>query len=313
MKVQPALWAMLLLIAFGCDDLPIGFKNNIGSSALSGKPPVLKISYTEVAQRKAEFAKGTPKDHNLTYIEEPRSERKKVYVEIYADLTYGKQVQFLPPESDFPADIWTLPDDMPEVKKIIYSDGFAKGYDGAGNLLLEEPFEDTYWIDPAGFSSVEAARNYLLNSYFKPKANASETLNAAKKSSDSFSMSDEMAVATSTFSPESDNQDLPPSSANLSSSAAPAPANDEVVQEKNYFLPNYGVVYRTEGYTADGSLKDIEQHFYKFTKDSVFVMVSTHYRNKRHSAAYDLSFVEHSDIFFKDYIIVKNNNLENNN
>lgn len=217
----------------------------------------------------------------------------------------------MPPESDFPADRWTSPDDMPEVKKIIYSDGFAKGYDNAGNLLLEEPFEDTYWIDPSGFSSVEAARNFLLNSYFKPKANASETLNAAKKFSDSFSISDEMAVATNTFSPESDNQDLP-SSANLSSSAAPAPANDEVVQEKNYFLPEYGVVYRTEGYTADGSLKDIEQHFYKFTKDSVFVMVSTHYRNKRHSAAYNLSFVEHSDIFFKDYIIVKNNNIQNN-
>ena len=312
MKTQPTLlFAMLLLIAFGCDDLPIGFENNIGPSALSGKPPILKISYTEVAQRKAEFAKGTPKDHSLTYIEEPRSERKKVYIEIYADLTYGKQVQYLPPESDFPADRWILPADMPEVKKIIYSDGFAKGYDDAGNLLLEEPFEDTYWIDPARFSSVEAARNFLLNSYFKPKANASETLNAAKKFSDSFSMTgDEMAVATNTFSPESPNQNLP-SSANLSSSAAPS--NDEVVQEKNYFLPAYGVVYRTEGYTADGSLKDIEQHFYKFTKDSAFVMVSTHYRNKRHSAAYDLSFVEHSDIFFKDYLIVKNNNFENNN
>lgn len=312
MQTQPTLlWAMLLLIVFGCDDLPIGFKNNIGPSALSGKPAILKVSYTEVAQRKAEFAKGTPKDHNLTYIEEPRSERKKVYIEIYADLTYGKQVQYLPPHSDFPADNWTLPDDMPEVKKIIYSDGFAKGYDGAGNLLLEEPFEETYWIDPERFPSVEAARNFLLNSYFKPKANASETLNAAKKFSDSFSMSDEMAVATNTFSPESDNQDMPPSSANLSSSAAPA--NDEVVKEKNYFLPEYGVVYRTEGYTADGSIKDIEQHFYKFTKDSVFVMYSTHYRNKRHSAAYDLSFVEHSDIFFEDYIIIKNENIQNNN
>ena len=63
MKTQPTLlFAMLLLIPFGCDDLPIGFENNIGSSALSGKPPVLKISYTEVAQRKAEFAEGTPKD-----------------------------------------------------------------------------------------------------------------------------------------------------------------------------------------------------------------------------------------------------------
>ena len=140
MKTQPnLLWAMLLLIAFGCDDLPIGFKNNIGPSVFSGKPAILKMSYTEVAQRKAEFAEGTPKDHNLTYIEEPRSERKKVYIEIYADLTYGKQVQYLPPESDFPADTWTLPADMPEVKKIIYSNGLAKGYDDAGNLLLEEP------------------------------------------------------------------------------------------------------------------------------------------------------------------------------
>ena len=55
---------MLLLITFGCDDLPIGFENNnIGPSVFSGKPPILKISYIEVAQRKAEFSKGTLKDH----------------------------------------------------------------------------------------------------------------------------------------------------------------------------------------------------------------------------------------------------------
>ena len=60
MKTQPTLlWAILLLITFGCDDLPIGFENTIGSSVLSGKPPVLKISYTEVAQRKAESQQKT--------------------------------------------------------------------------------------------------------------------------------------------------------------------------------------------------------------------------------------------------------------
>ena len=60
MKKQPTLlWAILLLIVFGCDDLPIGFKNNMGPSLLSGKPPVLKISYTDVVQRKAESQQKT--------------------------------------------------------------------------------------------------------------------------------------------------------------------------------------------------------------------------------------------------------------
>ena len=33
MKTQPnLLWVMLLLTAFGCEDVPIGFENNIGPS-----------------------------------------------------------------------------------------------------------------------------------------------------------------------------------------------------------------------------------------------------------------------------------------
>jgi len=148
MKTQLILLTILLLIAFGCDDIQSEFKDNIGPSSFSEMPSILKISYTEIAQRKAEFAEGTPGDHNLTYIEEPKSERKKVYIEIYGDLTYSKQVTYLQSESDFPADTWTLPVDMPEMKKIIYSDGFARGYDASGKQILEETFEDTYWIDP---------------------------------------------------------------------------------------------------------------------------------------------------------------------
>ena len=299
MKTQPTLWTIVWLIVFGCEDIQKELKDDIGPSSFSGKPAILKISYTEVAQRHAEFAEGTPEGHHLTYIEEPKSERKKVYIEIYEDLTYSKQVTYLAPESDFPADQWTLPSDMPELKRVVYSDGFATGYDASGKQIVHEPFEDLYWIDPSEFESIEVAKEYLINSYFNPTAIASETLESIKKSSDGFGMiSDEVAVVTNHFSPTATDQNT---SARISSAAT-----DEVVEEKNYFLPQYGAIYRTEGYTSDGSLKDIEHNFYEFTDDGAFVMVSSHYRNKEYSDAYELSYVEHSDIFYEDYTITEN-------
>ena len=135
---------MVLLVAFGCEDIQSELKDDIGPSSFSEMPAILKVSYTEISQRKAEFAAGTPEDHNLTYIEEPKSERKKIYIEIYGDLTYSKQVTYLEPKSDFPADAWSLPADMPEMKKVIYSHGLAKGYDATGTQILEDTFEGSF-------------------------------------------------------------------------------------------------------------------------------------------------------------------------
>ncbi|MBC6410249.1 MAG: hypothetical protein GDA42_07305 [Ekhidna sp.] len=93
-----------LIFILGCSDFRDEFRDDIGPSSLSGKRSILKVSYTEAAQRKAAFYEGTPEGHSLTYMEEPRSERKQVYVEIYHDLTYSKQIIYLEPQSDFPAD-----------------------------------------------------------------------------------------------------------------------------------------------------------------------------------------------------------------
>ena len=86
----------------------------------------------------------------------------------YNDLTYGKQITYLDSQSDFPADSWKLPNDMPQMKKAIYGEGFMKGYDEGGKLIFEEPFEDTYWVDPEEFESLEQARNLIINAYFRP-------------------------------------------------------------------------------------------------------------------------------------------------
>ncbi|MBC6425154.1 MAG: hypothetical protein GDA51_01520 [Ekhidna sp.] len=289
-----------LIFILGCSDFRDEFRDDIGPSSLSGKRSILKVSYTEAAQRKAAFDEGTPEGHSLTYMEEPRSERKQVYVEIYHDLTYSKQIIYLEPQSDFPADRHVLPDDMPEMKKVIYSDGFARGYDKAGKLILEEPFEDRYWIDPSVFVSIEDAGEYVINTYFDPEAIAEETLEYVRRYSDRFErLGDGSCMAVSQLEPSSFQQEA---------SARTGEAADEVVEEKTYFMPRYGVLYRTEGYTADGTLKDIEHNFYEFTTEGAFVMTSSHYRNRRYSAAYDLSFVEHSDIFFENYKIQANKN-----
>ena len=290
--------ALFLVSLSGCEDIQGEFSDNTGPSTLSRKPAVLKMTYLEVAQRKAEFAEGTPQGHSLTYIEEPRSERKQVYIEVYDDLTYSKQINYLEPESDFPADYHVLPDDMPEMKKVIYSNGFARGYDKAGRLILEEPFDDSYWVDPSEFGSQEEAIAYVIDSYFNPKAIAAKTLESAEKYADDFERLGEQAAMVTTR--------LEPSTVSQSPSARNTGSPDEVVEEKTYLLPEYGAVYRTEGYTSEGTLKDIEHNFYAFTPDGAFVMPSSHYRNKEYSEAYDLSYIEHSDIFYENYKIEAN-------
>ena len=290
--------ALFILFICGCEDIQSEFRDDTGPSALSRKPAVLKVTYLEVAQRRAEFAEGTPQGHSLTYIEEPRSERKQVYIEVYDDLTYSKQINYLEPESDFLADDHVLPDDMPEMKKVIYSDGFARGYDKSGKLILEEPFDDSYWVDPSEFGSKEEAIAYAIDAYFNPTAIAAKTLESAERYADNFELLGEQAAMMTTR--------LAPSPVNQSPSARNTGSPDEVVEEKIYLLPEYGAVYRTEGYTSDGTLKDIEHNFYDFTPDGAFVMTSSHYRNREYSAAYDLSYIEHSDIFFENYKIEAN-------
>ena len=66
-------------------------------------------------------------------------------------------------------------------------------------------------------------------------------------------------------------------------------------------MPEYGVVYRTEGYTSSGKLKDIEHNFYTKNDEGVIYQASSHYRNVQYSEAYDIYFTEHSDIFYSEF------------
>ena len=187
---------------------------------------------------------------------------------------------------------------MPEIKKAVYSDGSARGYDASGKLIVEETFEDTYWVDPSLFDYMEDAIDHVVNSYFDPQAIAAETLELARKHADNFQWLDgQAAVVTNRVVLPLDGQNT---------AARSAGSTDEVAEEKTYLLPEYGVVYRTEGYTSEGVLKDMEHHFYRFTAEGALVMTSSHYRNKMYSVAYDLSYIEYSDIFFTDYIIQTN-------
>ena len=57
MKTHLSLIILFLAFVYGCresHDEPQD--HDIGSSSLSSKPSILKVSYTETAQRKAEFA-----------------------------------------------------------------------------------------------------------------------------------------------------------------------------------------------------------------------------------------------------------------
>ena len=132
---------------------------------------------------------------------------------------------------------------------------------------------------------------------FDPKSVADELLESANTFSDNFSIiSENAAVGTIHYS-------LTETNGNQNSSARVASKTDKVVEEKNYFLQEYGVIYRTEGYTSDGKIKDIEHNFYELTDNGLLVLKSSHYRSNEYSDAYNLTYIEHSDIFFENYTI----------
>lgn len=262
-------------------------------SALSDKPSILKLSFIEEVQRKAEFPEGTAEEFGLTYLEEPKSERKQIYLEVYYDFTFSKQVEYLQTNSKFPADQWKLPNDMPQLKKTTYINGKIKGYDDAGKIIYEDTYEQQYWINSEEFETIEKAREFVVASYFKPKTIKNRLLDMARVNASGYTeIGDGIIEVTQIF----------PVDATAPTSRT-TEKGQEVSSEKVYLLPDYGVVYRTEGYTASGEIKDMEHNFYAFTEDSVLYMQSSHYRNLQYSSAYDITFLEHSDIFYKDFKI----------
>jgi len=253
----------------------------------------LRISFTEETQRKAEFPAGVAENKGLTYLEEPKSERKKIALEVYYDFSVGKQVEYLAPNSDFPADKWSLPKDMPKLKRITYLNGVVKGYDASQNLIYEDTYEQNYWLDPTEFESAEEARKFAIAAYYNPKTVGDKMINIAMEGANSYTkLSDQVFEFTQVLD-------------NVSSPALRGAenANLEVSTEKIYMLAEYGVVLRTEGYTASGEMKDMEHNFYAFNQDSVLYIKSSHYRNLQYSSAYDVSFTEFSDIFYENFQI----------
>lgn len=270
-------------------------------SALSDKPSILKVSFIEEAVRKAEFPEGTAAEFGLTYLEEPKSERKQIYLEVYDDFTFSKQVEYLSSNRNFPADHWKLPNDMPQLKKTTYINGKITGYDASKNIIYEDTYEQQYWINSEEFETIEMAKEFVVASYYNPKSVKNKLLNMARVNADNYSeISDGIIEVTQNFP-------VDPSSLKIKT----GDNGQEVSSEKIYLLPEYGVVYRTEGYTASGELKDMEHNFYAFNKDSVLYMQSSHYRNFQYSSAYDITFLEHSDIFYKDFKIETSLNLKN--
>lgn len=258
---------------------------------MSDKPVLLKISFTEETQRKAEFEEGMAEMHGLTYLEEPKSERKEIYLEVYYDFSIGKQVEYLAPQSDFPADKWQLPADMPKLKKTIYLNGVVKWYDADQNLIFEDVYEQNYWLDPMQFKSVDEAREFVVAAFYNPQSVADKMINLATAGSNSYSkLSDNVLQFTRTL----DNNDF-------STNRTAEETNLEVSNEKVYMFEKYGVVFGTEGYTASGEMKDLEHNIYAFNEDSILYLKSSHYRKLQYSSAYDVTFTEFSDIFYNNF------------
>ncbi len=295
------LMGFLILLAACQKDLLLEERGEgLLPSSLSDKPSILRLSFIEEVVRRAEFPEGSAEEFGLTYLEEPKSERKQIYLEVYYDFTFSKQVEYLTTNSKFPADQWKLPNDMPQLKKTTYSNGKITGYDASNNVIYEDTYEQQLWINPEEFQSIEMAREFVIASYYNPKSVKDRLLDNAKINASNYAeIADGIIEVTQDFS---------------SDPAAPSnragEKGQEVASEKTYLLPDYGVVYRTEGYTASGELKDMEHNFFVFNEDSVLYMQSSHYRNLQYSSAYDISFLEHSDIFYKDFKIETSLNLK---
>ena len=300
MKTSSFLLVITLGFLTACQkDILLESNDESASSFKSDKPILLKVSYTEEAHRRAEFSEGVAETLGMTYLEEPKSERKQVYLEVYNDLTYSQQVDYLPALGDNPADAWTLPSDMPKVQRFTYVNGMVNGYDEKQKLIFEDTYDQNYWVDVNEFTDLEEAQNYAVSAYYSPKSVAAKTISIAQAGSESYS---ELSPGVLEFSQQIP---LPYQAEPIAARSGSSKRIPEVSSEKRYMLAKYGIVYRTEGYTPQGDLKDLEHNFYQFTKDSVLYLASSHYRNKQYSAAYDVTFLEHSDIFYSNFTIQK--------
>jgi hypothetical protein len=76
MKATPLLTLIVLIGLAACqpDGLLEGDPNDAFSPSLGDQPTLLKISYTEETQRKAEFPEGAAEKYGMTYLEEPKYE-----------------------------------------------------------------------------------------------------------------------------------------------------------------------------------------------------------------------------------------------
>ncbi len=150
---------------------------------------------------------------------------------------------------------------MPKLKRITYLNGVVKGYDASQTLIYEDTYEQDYWLDPTEFESTEEAREFAIAAYYNPTSIAEKMIDLAIEGANSYTkLSDQVLEFTQILD-------------NISSPALRGAENTnlEVSTEKIYMLADYGVVFRTEGYAANGDLKDMEHNFYTFNKDSVLI------------------------------------------
>jgi hypothetical protein len=179
---------------------------------------------------------------------------------------------------------------MPEVKRFLYQNGVTKGFDDKNNLIFEEVGGEMYWLEPSEFSSNEEAWSFLYNSYANPRKNSTYLLSKIMETQSYTELSENVLEISSEIEARS-----------FTSSNARDIDEDVVTSEKKYLLKDFGIVYRVEGYTQAGKLKDLEHNFYSFSQDSVLYLKSSHYRNEEILAGYGISVLEISDIFYSDF------------
>jgi hypothetical protein len=252
---------------------------------LSGKSVLVKLSYVEETFRKAEFSNKDAVDFGLTYLEEPKSERKKIYIEIYKDMTFGKLVEFLPSNSDYPADKFIPHKDFSQLRKLIYSDGIVKGIDGAGEIVHTDTYDDQYMTDHKNNTNSGDLSKILLSSFNNPDSIADYFIKSMTEGNIFKEVNEKTIEITKQI--------------NLNSMIKTSLF--EVAKEKIFLNKEKGVVTRVEGYTRADELKDLVVNMYGLTPDGIHYMKSSHFRNKQYSEAYNIFYLEYSDIFINDF------------
>jgi len=295
---------LICTLFYGCtNDLLVADNDESAYPALLKEGPViLKMSYIEDNVRYADFPDKSALELGLTFIEEPKSEKKQVYIEVFDDFSVAKSVEYLPSERNYSADNYQLSSDMPEVKKFTYVGGAVKGYDQTGKLIFESDYEERPWLELAEFDSREDALLHAVNTFYNPKKAAPKALEMAKEGTSNL-IEDNNASITLV---KNVFHEIPKKSARNRSHRGAG----EVTEEKVFLLPEYGVVHRVEGYTANGDLKDVEQNYFSFNEDSVMYLKSSHFINKQYSEAYDTYFIERSNTFYENFRIETTLNLK---